>query len=133
LWKISNQLQKTTAILFLILFSAIQYGKLISYWNCKVTNTSDTRAVQCDCEKILTDTNGDKDSNLLARVQVNDKIEEWSNAYPSVIIQAENVNITVNTNPVLSFSPSTGYTGSIFQPPRLSYQSFEVRIQDSEL
>lgn len=112
-------MQKTTAILFLFLFSAIQYGKLISYWNCKITNTSDARAVQCDCEKILTDTNGDEDSNLLTRVQINDKVEEWYNADPSVIIPAKNFKINLNTNPVISSSPSTGYTGSIFQPPKI--------------
>jgi hypothetical protein len=112
-------LQKPVAILFLILSFAIQYGKLISYLNCSVTNTSDTRAVQCDCEKILTDTNGDEDANLLARVQMNDKIEEWYNAKPLVSTTAFNLKLTINATPVLS-SPSSGYIGSVFEPPRLS-------------
>lgn len=113
-----TEMRKTTAILFLILFSTIQYGKLISYWNCKITNTSDKRAVQCDCEKILTDTNGDADSNLLATVRVTDKIEEWYNAYPSLPVQAINFNVALNSLPAIPSTPSTGYAGSIFQPPK---------------
>ncbi|MBC7828594.1 MAG: hypothetical protein H7122_12660 [Chitinophagaceae bacterium] len=113
-------MQKIMALIFLTIFSAIQHGKLISYWNCKITNTSDTRAVQCDCEKILTDTNGDQDSNLLSRTHVKDKTEEWLNIYkypcsPKKCLIPANSNVYV-----ISSSPTAGFTRHVFQPPKIS-------------
>lgn len=97
----------------------MQYGKLISYWNCKITNTSDPRAVQCDCEKILTDTNGDEDSNVLANV-LSTKTEEWHNTYASVIVPAKHLSPGENIISKIISYPTRGYAGSIFQPPKIS-------------
>jgi hypothetical protein len=42
--KASSAIPENRGKLFLIVFFSIQYRKLISYWNCKVTNTSVTHA-----------------------------------------------------------------------------------------
>jgi hypothetical protein len=76
--------------------------------------------VQCDCEKILTDTNGDEDANALARVQGNKKAEEWLNIYASVIVPTKHFKITGNTISEIFSFPSIGFTGSVFQPPKFS-------------
>lgn len=113
-------MQKIIAIIFLTIFSAIQYGKLISYWNCKITNTSDTRAVQCDCEKILTDTNGDEDATILSLIHVKDKTEEWFNFHKYLPVPENYFRLsTKKTSRVLSF-PSVGFPGDPFQPPKFS-------------
>ena len=98
----------------------MQYGKLISYWNCKIINTSDAKAVQCDCEKILIDTTGDENATILVHMHVKDKIEEWFNFYkvPSV---PENSFSFSKINPcIILNSPSAGFTGYVFQPPKFS-------------
>ena len=79
---------------FLILSFAVQYGKLISYCNRKVTNSSDIGAIQCDYEKILTDTNDGDDDSLLSRGQATEKIDEWFNRYASLIVSPKYFNIT---------------------------------------
>jgi hypothetical protein len=114
--KMIFQMQKIIACIFLVFFSAAQYGKLISYWKCKITNSSDTRAVQCDCEKILTDTMNGKETTVLARVHVKDKTEEWH--------QVQKVQIPTGEAPALSKAGtefrtmlSTGFTAYIFRPP----------------
>ena len=101
-------------------FFAMQYGKLIGYWNCKVTNSSDIRTVQCDCEKILTDDSGDDDDNLLARGQTNEKIEEWFCPYPPLPVSQKSFNPAYYLLPYNSESPRSGVARCVFQPPRLS-------------
>lgn len=97
----------------------MQYGKLIGYWNCKITNTSDISAVQCDCEKILTDANGDDDDTLLARGQTSEKIEEWFNPYTSIIPEKDRQIAGRPLSHIFS-SPLIGVKSCVFQPPRIS-------------
>lgn len=110
---------KIPATVLLILFCTMQYGKLISYWNCKVTNSSDPVAVQCDCEKILTDTNGDDDSNVMARVQKADKA--WDFYHVNIPVKISDFNfsfISAIRKALISLIPGDFHL-SVFQPPRL--------------
>jgi hypothetical protein len=110
-------MQKMIALIFLILFTAIQYGKLISYWKCKVTNTSDALAVQCDCDKILTDSNGDDDATVLAKTQAKDKVDERFYFHKS-LVESASCLITSKITTKIWASHSDGFTGYVFQPPR---------------
>ena len=68
---------KTASIIFLLLFSAMQYGKLISYWNCRIINSTSLLSTHCDCEKILTaDHSSTGDYHTSPSIQI--KTEEWT-------------------------------------------------------
>ncbi len=101
------------------MFSAMQYGKLISYWKCRVTNSADIGAVQCDCEKILMDNSDGLADNLSTRSQVNDKIEDWFSSNMNVILENNNELIIKTINPHHYHLHLTRFTGSIFQPPKI--------------
>ena len=109
-------MHKITALVFLALFAAMQYGKLISYLNCKVTST---RTVHCDCEKILTDSNGNAATNLQAN-QVKDKMEDWY-TWSTTLPNAAKV-CPVFTHPISNHTSfrTNGFNKVIFQPPRIS-------------
>lgn len=113
-------MQKIIAIIFLMIFSVTQYGKLIDYWNCKITNSSDTRAVQCDCEKILIDTNGDADATVFARMNLNDKAEDWVRGPEYTPIANNSYGFLNNHSSIILISPSIGFIGNVFQPPKIS-------------
>ena len=120
LFESDKQLKKITAIIILALFFAMQYGKLIGYWNCKISSSNDVRAVQCDCDKILTDTNAHDDSTLLAKIQPKEKIEELFCPYPSLLLFREERNSMDSFLLYNPGSPHMGVTCSIFQPPRFA-------------
>jgi hypothetical protein len=98
----------------------MQYGKLIGYWSCKITNTSNIAAVQCDCEKILTGTTGNDDDNFLARGQTTEKVDEWFNPFVSLGVLPKYFNITGTFFPHISSSSLSGVPGCVFQPPKFS-------------
>ena len=110
-------MQKTTSIIFLLLFSAMQYGKLISYWNCKITNSSDMISGHCECEKILT-TDGYGNADFHATVQVI-KTEDWMEKIIFVPITRHSYPIIQSYFILKPSPPSSGFAGSIFQPPRI--------------
>jgi hypothetical protein len=109
-------MQKIAALIFLVTFFATQYGKLVSYWECKITNSSDISAVQCDCEKILNNTNED-DSNIMNRLHVNEKSEESFSFYTCQVSEFDFVDSRII--PVTSSAhPSAGFKGYVFHPPQ---------------
>ena len=109
-------MRKVPAMILLILFTTMQYGKLLSYWNCKVTNSSDPKAVQCDCEKILTDTGDEDDATLLARVSKTEIIQEY---YGDASVLTERMSLLITK---IFFAPEaffgSQFTHDIFSPPR---------------
>jgi len=44
-------MRRLTAILCFICFFAIQYGRIMSYWECRLKAAS--TAAKCECEKII--------------------------------------------------------------------------------
>ena len=109
-------MQKNAALIFLIILFATQYGKLVSYWECKITNSSDIRAVQCDCEKILNDTNED-DASLLNRVHFKEKSEESFHFYACQVPQLDLVN-RIDGVIIKPADLSSGFKGYVFHPPQ---------------
>ena len=113
-------MHKLIATLFLLLFAVAQYGKLIGYWNCTITKNSDPQAVQCDCQKILETSSGHQDLNMQAKGSLSLKTEEWIHSPVSVLLAQDEFEKSTHAFSPVTSSPFTGYTGSVFQPPRLS-------------
>lgn len=109
-------MQKAASIIFLMLFIAIQYGKLISYWNCRIINSTSIQDAHCDCEKLLTeDKNGNADFHTGFTTPV--KMEEWSEG-PYGSTHAMAVNYLPEMFIEICSPASNGFHCSIFQPPR---------------
>ena len=107
-------MRKLTAIICLLTFVALQYGKLISYWHCRlITITSST---PCDCVQQLLDVH--KDGIAHTTTTVKEKTEEIVLFYEPVNNeQLPETHLTYRaayTNVI----PET-HRGSIFRPPQV--------------
>ena len=111
-------MNKLIATFFLMSFAVVQYGKLVSYWNCKITKSSDPQVVKCDCEKILDTSTSLGDLNLQAEGPISLKAEECVLRHSVLQLQREKSEISSPTVARLSFSPFTGHAGLVFQPPK---------------
>lgn len=110
-------MQKIYALALMLLFTFLQYGKLISYWNCKVTNSSDTRVVRCDCEKFLLETKDTSDPSLSSKMNIKDKTEECFTFCSVRMMSISDLQPMIKTFTISCIPPAT-FKGSIFQPPR---------------
>lgn len=108
-------MRRLTALLLLICFFAIQYGRIMSYWECRLMAT--TAAAKCDCEKIMAQAD-DKKGHFAASFPTKGISEEvYDHTYyslPGLLALAPDSN---NFPPVDSPIPDAGTKG-IFQPPR---------------
>jgi hypothetical protein len=108
-------MRRVTALLLLICFFAIQYGRIMSYWECRLM--ASTAAAKCDCEKIMAQSD-DKQGHFAASSPVKGISEEvYDHAYYSLpgqlaIAPASNT-ISLQATPLCDAS-----TNGIFQPPR---------------
>ena len=106
-------MRSLTAIICLTAFFALQYGKLVSYWHCRIASIY--TATACDCVQQLLDNH--KDTSHHASTILKEKTEEvvlfheqyssWTPTETAVIYEIANIDITPYT-----------YSPSIFQPPR---------------
>lgn len=105
-------MRKLLATICLIAFVALQYGKVVSYWHCRLT-----APVNCDCQKTLTG-HSEKDHPSIPVMIAKEKAEEVFLAH-EVIIHPFTVISTNNCNQSLyqSLIPAD-HTASVFQPPR---------------
>ena len=98
-------MRSLVAVIFLLAFFCLQYGKLVSYWQCRIR-------VRCDCEKILANT------HTADALSVNTKTEEivvFYEADEQIVIRPLRVTYTSFYTDHL---PNI-YTSPIFQPPRM--------------
>lgn len=95
-------------------FFALQYGKLVSYWHCRIASMY--TATPCDCVQQLLDTH--KDTSHHASTLLNEKTEDvvWFHE-PHTHWQPAITTVSY-VIAYLADKPST-YAASIFQPPRL--------------
>jgi len=108
-------LRTLTAIICLTAFFALQYGKLISYWHCRLINIS--AAAPCDCVKQLLDTH--KEDAKHAATTLKEKTEDIVLFYePVQQIHSGATVCSSYTTAYINVVPQT-CTGSIFQPPRM--------------
>jgi hypothetical protein len=109
-------MRSLTAILCLVAVFALQYGKLVSYWHCRINTIAS--AVRCDCEKKLVDQHPNGDTHTATALTAKEKTEE-------IVLLFETDEICQVPAVCADHIPAyTGlvpkiYTAAIFQPPRL--------------
>ena len=59
----SFRVTQITTILLLACFLVFQYGRQISYWECRFSNTFKTSSEKCDCGQMVNDITDQSDSN----------------------------------------------------------------------
>ena len=108
-------MQRLIALLLLICFFAIQYGRIMSYWECRLMAV--TAAAKCDCEKIMAQAD-DKKGHFAASFPTKGISEEvYDQAYcrlPGLLAIAPASNIISLQASPLADADAKG----IFQPPR---------------
>ena len=106
-------MRSLTAIICLTAFFALQYGKLVSYWHCRIASIY--TSTPCDCVQQLLDNHKDTThhSSTILKEKTEEVVvfhEQYANWQPTeTAITYEIAYIEVIP---LSYSPS------IFQPPR---------------
>ena len=102
-----------TAIICLTAFFALQYGKLVSYWHCRIASIY--TATTCDCVQQLLDNHKDAahhSSTLLKEkteevVLFHEQLTNWQPRETAVTYETAYINVI----------PETHFP-AIFQPPR---------------
>jgi hypothetical protein len=110
-------MRKTVAILCLASFFALQYGKLVSYWHCKINAV--VAAAICDCEKRLVDIHKEGTPQANATATAKEKYEE-TYLFHEWQVTPTQLPVVLNSNiPVYVALIPQDYTEAIFQPPRI--------------
>ena len=108
-------MRKAIAILCLAIFFTLQYGKLVNYWQCKISAV--IAVVQCDCEKLMTDAHNAGVGHAEATI-VNEKTEEIYLVHElKYDCSPANANMTHRYPSYTSTLPEIN-SAPIFQPPR---------------
>ena len=107
-------MRSLTAIICLTAFFALQYGKLVSYWHCRIASVY--TSTPCDCLQQLLDTH--KDTTHHSAAILKEKTEE-------VVLFHEQLTNWLPTETAISYEtayitviPET-HSPAIFQPPRI--------------
>src|SRR5689334_7657459 len=112
----SFPMRKCTAILFLSVLLALQYGRLVSYWHCQIISITNPSA-PCDCEKILSALPVDHSHPMTANLN-KDKIEEVNLFLESPKDKMlEETRQHINSPVIKQLIPQEN-SAAIFQPPR---------------
>lgn len=110
-------MSKGIAVICLFTFLALQYGKLASYWKCRLSAESAT--AYCECEKYLLDTHEKDVPENAATAIAKEKTEEsylWEISIKKLPVQ-QPVNHTPSSL-YCSLIPED-HSKNIFQPPRV--------------
>lgn len=108
--------RKIFTIIFISILASYQYGKVISYFGCRINNIINQNST-CDCQKQVKDgINGDAqpypDKNL-----VKEKSDDlYLDHYTAVCAWVDDIKIS-KTN-FFQFGLLAEYSNHIFQPPR---------------
>lgn len=109
-------MSKGIAVICLLSFLALQYGKLASYWKCRLS--AESVAAICECEKTLLDTHKEGMSSSAATTIAKEKTEEcylWE-----ISVKHLSAQTPVNHTPSSLYHSMIpeDHTQHIFQPPR---------------
>lgn len=107
-------MRSLTAVILLTAFFALQYGKLISYWHCKLATIGS--AAPCDCVKQLLDVHKDGTSHTAATLK--EKTEEIVLFHEQPLAWQPLPAAITHT---IAYIPSLPVAHScfVFQPPQL--------------
>lgn len=105
-------MRKLLTLLCLVTFAFLQYGKVISYWHCRVAAPND-----CDCAKQLTDhpDSGHTHTPLLIAKEKSEEVYLYH-----AIVQPVFSSTTVIETTATRYLPivPADHSAAIFQPPR---------------
>ena len=105
-------MRKLITIICLIAFIALQYGKVVSYWHCRLTAPPN-----CDCQKTLTGHTG-KDHDATPLMIAKEKAEEVFLAHETFLHLPPVITINNCKQGLYRSLVPSDHTASIFQPPR---------------
>ena len=105
--------------MFISIFCMLQYGKIVSYWHCMLSNAIYTASANCDCKKILLDDIDGIETALSGNISLKEKVEEL---YTFQWMQT----VKAKVQPIFSFVFSNntsllppGFHALVFQPPKV--------------
>ena len=110
-------MRKAIAIVCLVSFFALQYGKLVSYWHCKISAA--VSATRCDCEKTVADIHTEGTHQDNSTVIASQKYEETYLFHELAVLPPQLPVVNNNNIPVYVAVIPQNHTRSIFQPPRV--------------
>ena len=111
--------QKLSAILILVVFFSLQYGKVATYLYCKWQAEIVQNKPGCGCEDHLTSmfahNNDDSNNNSLSKTTVTEKLNEFT---PKPIIEASQI-ILSSPDGFTEYNSdlSKSFIGTPFHPP----------------
>ena len=110
--------QKLSAILILVVFFSLQYGKIATYLYCKWQAEIVQNKPDCGCEDHLTsmfDYNDDSSTNSLSKITLTEKLNEFT---PKAIIEVPQI-ILSSSNGFTEYNAdlSKSFIGTPFHPP----------------
>jgi hypothetical protein len=103
-----------TAIIFLTAFFALQYGKLVSYWQCRVTSLY--TSTRCDCVQQLLDKNTNDTQHAAATLK--EKTVEITLFYEQAQSWQSPATPVKHEMAYTEIIPEL-HTPAIFQPPKM--------------
>jgi hypothetical protein len=111
-------MNKIAAISLLFVFTALQYGKMVSWIYCELrVEISDSGKSSCDCEKILTDKPVDsKNAPLSHSHNHKEKLNEPFNDFNAPQLSFQEI---INTSPISNYSADvqSGFSVPPYHPP----------------
>ena len=110
-------MSKAIATICLISFFALQYGKLASYWQCRLS--AESFAAYCECEKYLLDTHEEDAPYNAATAIAKQKTEESYLWQVTVTGPATQQPIKNSPSSLYMTLLPEDHTRNIFQPPRV--------------
>ena len=111
-------MRKAIAILSLTVFLAMQYGKLVTYWHCKISAA--IAQTICDCQKLLIDVHKE-DKGQTDPVTIAKEKSEEHYYYAETLLKPGSRFTLLNTSfPRYKAVMPEGYRFDVFQPPRFS-------------
>ncbi|MFT3824709.1 MAG: hypothetical protein QM731_12345 [Chitinophagaceae bacterium] len=109
-------MRSLTAIICIVAFFALQYGRIVSYWHCRIVNTV-TTTTACDCEKNYADTSSHNNSHDAAIHFAKEKSEETYCAAHTTACTPPVVIIISTHYTSYTFHLPTAPVAAIFHPP----------------
>jgi hypothetical protein len=107
-------MRKLLALICLTAFVALQYGKVISYWHCRLS----TVTITCDCDKKLLDHHDRKDHPTPLMIAKEKAAEVFISHEVAIFTPHWEPLTTINRSVDQSLFPSDP-AHTIFQPPRV--------------
>jgi nitrous oxide reductase accessory protein NosL len=106
-------LHKLTAFICVLAFFALQYGKVVSYWECRFSAA--IAMAPCDCVQVLLDTH--KDNGATAAMIVKEKAEDVQFCQPTQLIITTPEQQLTHQAVYVEVMPNA-WPNKLFQPPR---------------